>query len=92
MGWKKEKLLEWGMVGWEQELMGRLSTRSCSFCLAGRGRHRDLGVRFCPGLSQSVLCKGNAISMETSCSSCSLLQWHWSLCSCSWEKGGWEDC
>lgn len=40
----------------------------------------------------SVLCKGNAISVETSCSSCSLLQWHWSLCFCSWEKGGWEDC
>lgn len=58
VGWKKKKLLEWGVVGWEQELMGRINTRSCSFCLAGRGRHRDLGVRFCPGLSQSVLCKG----------------------------------
>lgn len=40
--------------------------------------------------SVSVLCKGNAISMENFCSSCSLLQWHWSLC-CCWEKGGWED-
>lgn len=42
--------------------------------------------------SISVLCKENAIDMETSCSSCSLLQWHWCLCFCRWEKGGWKDC
>lgn len=74
MGWKKGKLFEWGVVGWEQELMGRHSTRSCSFCLAGRGRHREILPRSATELV-SVLCMGNAISVETSCSSCSLLQY-----------------
>lgn len=50
MGWRKGELFEQQAVGWGQELMGMLSTRSCSLCPVGRGRQRDPGAISCTDL------------------------------------------
>lgn len=69
MGWRKGELFEQGAVGRGQELIGMLSTRSCSLCPAGRERQRDMGGWILPRSAAepiSVLCRGKASSAEGS--------------------------